>query len=186
VDKIIPFSTNIYVDEINTSHLLNFILNIKNNNKSIFRSNAGGWHSDCYIKSSNDFMSDVLEKIEFLLKPIYKEYGIKSDPKLVNYWFNINKKNDYNINHNHPHSFFSGCLYVKVPKNSGNIVFVRPDRLLEFLDPDINNENNYGNYYVEPAENRIVIFTSNLEHRVEQNLTEEKDDQRISIAFNYR
>jgi uncharacterized protein (TIGR02466 family) len=77
--------------------------------------------------------------------------------------------------------------YVKCPENSGNLTFHRPDPLrdssIEFKIP---NEYNHGTYWVPPTEGALYIFPSFLRHFVTQNLADEKDDTRISIAFNYR
>jgi hypothetical protein len=71
-----------------------------------------------------------------------------------------------------------------VPENSGNIIFERSVDLIH--DFNIRNENNFGSFYVEPREGALVVFPSQLRHRVEQNLTNDNDDRRVSIAFNIR
>jgi hypothetical protein len=90
----------------------------------------------------------------------------------------------------------SGVIYLKVPKNSGRIAFTRAnsdaDRMdfittyqYETSDMCPNNPNINVVNWVEPQENLLVIFPGHLEHYVEQNLTTDDDDSRISLSFNY-
>ena len=44
--------------------------------------------------------------------------------------FYINKPNSYNTKHNHPDCNLAGVLWIKAPKDSGNIVFDNPTALV--------------------------------------------------------
>ena len=46
--------------------------------------------------------------------------------KMNSMWININGPGNYNHSHNHPGCDLSGVLWLKVPENSGNIVFESP------------------------------------------------------------
>jgi uncharacterized protein (TIGR02466 family) len=132
-------------------------------------------------------MHSVIHEIVDHLIPIYNMYGIESPPGLSNYWFNINNKFNHNAVHNHPFSYFSVCLYLKVPKNSGDIVFNRPD-ILENTIPVKRgnfNENTWSLYSIPPYPKMLLIFPAYLNHSVESNLTEDADSERISISFNF-
>ena len=131
-------------------------------------------------------MTPIINLIIDSLKPIYNEYGIDKQPELANYWINFNNKYNYNSVHTHGASYFSTVLYLKVPKNSGNLVFERPDNFNSFIYTNRITDKSAGTYYIIPQENLLVIFPSYLPHRVDQNLTEDEDDERISIAFNFR
>lgn len=87
-------------------------------------------------------------------------------------WLNVNYYGGYNTLHNHsakqPEKYVnivSGVYYVKVPKDSGRIIFYE----------------NGNEIPVSPVDNQLILFDNNLYHAVEPNLSEEV---RISIAFN--
>ena len=92
-------------------------------------------------------------------------------------------------------SYISGVYYIKVPSNSGNIVFSRAesetermyfqtkeimDKSLSVNDPRVNTE-----HWFTPKEGMLLLFPGHLKHTVEQNLSEEIDSTRISMSFNF-
>tara|TARA_R100000008_G_C3584571_1_gene171207 strand:- start:2503 stop:3180 length:678 start_codon:yes stop_codon:yes gene_type:complete len=115
-------------------------------------------------------------------------------------WLNVNKKGSFNPPHVHSSANFSGCYYVKHPKNSGHIHFLDPRPQHRFASPDPAPDvmhqiegshvfNPYCNshphdssiFTYEIKEGKIIIFPSWLMHYVDPNANE---DLRISIAFN--
>ena len=89
--------------------------------------------------------------------------GFNSD----RYWFNIAGKGESTGLHNHSASAcVSGVYYLRVPENSGNIVFRKED-----LD-DVE---------YAPREGVMLLFPSELNHAVKENQNEE---ERVSLAFN--
>jgi len=87
--------------------------------------------------------------------------------------------------HNHWTSWtvFSGCYYVKVPPNSGNLVFSR-QRTQTMADGVLLRDSDFfGDVEVPPSEGLLVLFPSWVDHLVRPN---ESDDSRISLAFNLR
>jgi uncharacterized protein (TIGR02466 family) len=188
LQEVRPFYTNLYKTIISDdySFFTSMAKSLQENSDSSLFSNRGGWQSPSYGLVDNVFFIPIINSIIDRLRKIYLNYGIDKDPELANYWININKKYDYNITHNHPNSYFSAVLYLKVPKNSGNIVFERPDDFTKFIFNDRITENSTGSYYIIPDNNLLLIFPSYLSHRVEQNLTEDTEDERISMAFNFR
>jgi uncharacterized protein (TIGR02466 family) len=183
MNKIIPFFNTIHVEETSDcSKLIPEILKIKEKNSGVNISNIGGWQSNAYNYPDHVFMQSIIREIHIPIRKVYDEMGITDDVRLINYWFNVNDNRDYNQFHDHPFSYFSACLYVKIPENSGNIVFERPDPLKLCIWTQKNNEHNRGMYIHQPVENTIVIFPSFIKHCVEQNMS---DESRISIAFNF-
>ena len=90
-------------------------------NKSVRKSNRGGWQSDLY-KPEGEFEPLIKQITEFCkhLPLNIKEITI---PQL---WVNVNKRNDWNLIHQHGTYHLAGTYYVKVPKDSGRIVFRDP------------------------------------------------------------
>ena len=105
--------------------------------------------------------------------------------KMSNMWININGYKDYNRNHHHTGTLFSGVYYISTPKDCGNIEFIRSTDKLMAYDWHIPvtswNEHNSFNWYLPAIQYRCYIFPSFYEHRVLPNLSKE---ERYSISFN--
>jgi uncharacterized protein (TIGR02466 family) len=100
---------------------------------------------------------------------------------LLDSWFNINSKGDYNSPHVHPQRAFSGVLYIKTPNNCGNLVLRNPTPATHYpIKDDIDNF--WGVWKVAPTKGLFCMFPSYIEHYVEPN---QADQKRISVAFNF-
>ena len=91
---------------------------------------------------------------------------------------------DFNLPHNHGADLVSGVFYVKVPENSGNIVFQNSSEFLQFNNDNIKNFNEYNSttWSFIPKNQELFLFPSWINHYVQPNLN--KKEKRISIAFN--
>ena len=149
-------------------------------------SNRGGWQSNeieirqCKSETLKKIIVDSLSNFE----PISEKVSM-----FVEGWKNINGPGNFNVKHNHPRSDLSGVLWIKTPKNSGNIVFTSPhffnryQEIDSYTDEFKYNSNSYISYYFIPKEGHILIFPSFLEHEVEIN---KSDEDRISYSFNIK
>ena len=148
------------------------------------KSNLGGYHSNDLNKKET-ILRSLIKNIEFNSNIIIKDFFKNSTPvSLINIWFNINEYKDFNIPHTHPFSKISGVFYVKIPKNSGNIVFVNDTKIENYIPNEkIIEYNNYNSsiWSIKPQENVLYLFPSWLNHYVSPNLSKEK---RISMSFN--
>tara|TARA_B100000424_G_scaffold166331_1_gene127774 strand:+ start:107 stop:724 length:618 start_codon:yes stop_codon:yes gene_type:complete len=149
------------------------------------KSNEGGWQSfDFDINNSDDILHNILINCTNKF-PVFK----KNVYALVHAWVNINKTGDYNEKHLHPNCNLAGVLWIKAPKDCGNIVFDSPvqfqtNREVNSYCDNFKKENNIFNaYYFKPTEGRVLIFPSYLAHNVKKNLSQE---DRISVSFNIR
>jgi len=143
--------------------------------KSVTKSNRGGWQSDLY-KPEGEFKPLVKEITEFC-KNI--NLGIK-EVFIPQLWVNINKKGDWNIIHQHGAYHLSGTYYVKVPKDSGRIVFrdPRPGAIGNIFTNNRFDKGEFKNLNI--MEGLLMIWPSYLDHFVEPSQT---DEERISISF---
>ena len=148
-------------------------------------SNYGGWQSEIY---SIDKSSDTLQSI--IRKSLKGFTPIKNDVlMIVEGWTNINKPRDYNIKHNHPQCNFAGVLWIKVPPQSGNLVFESPHSFSSFAEINCYTDEfkketlSYESCVYEPIEGEIVIFPSFLSHCVSEN---KSNEDRISYSFNIK
>jgi len=181
------FKTTIFKTKIenlnHTKYFLDLLKIEKKNNQGKKVSNIGGFQSKNYNVIDN---KNILQDIFF--NPA-KQFIEKLNPKkelkitLGGFWINSNLNNDYNLLHNHSGSAISGVYYLKVPKNSGCLVFQNGD-LSKLSSNNFNyfdNENYYCRYHIEPKKFDLYLFTSETFHYVEPNRSSE---DRISVAFN--
>ena len=168
--------------------LLNYILELQKNDKTgNTHSNKGGWHSQNFDIVNQGPPINFLNKIKDYLKHIISnEFGWKYVPnkqRIVAMWAIINKKNSFNVMHNHQNCYFSSSYYVKKPKNSGDITFFDPKEAKTYRFPKIEKYTEYSAeaITIKPEEGDLLIFPSYLYHSVGENLSE---DDRVSISFN--
>ena len=146
-------------------------------------SNHGGWQSN-QITIQKDRSELLKEIITNSVSKLPISEGVYA---AVEGWKNINEPGNFNVKHNHPRSNLSGVLWIKAPKDSGNIVFTSPhifnryQELDSYTDEFKLNSNCYMTYYFPPKEGRLLIWPSDLEHEVKEN---KSDEDRISYSFN--
>jgi uncharacterized protein (TIGR02466 family) len=164
--------------------------NISKKSKGRILSNIGGWQStDIYFTKENDrefagLFSLILSEVNQVANGMNLNKQFKVDENSLQFWININQQDNHNLTHNHPRSFLSGVYYVKVPKNSGDLIFEHPYPLMKFwyqYFTESDKPESFSSIFVNPEVGKLVIFPSWLEHRVVLNKSNKK---RISIAFN--
>lgn len=146
-------------------------------------SNVGGWQSNDVDFSSIEELKEAFSVITEGVKQVFdslQENGFRGF-QLGSSWININKGTDFNREHTHIESTFSGCLYLKASDTAGAIEFMRPDNM--HLYPKTNNKTGafFSSVKYKPVVGRLIIFPSWLAHMA---LPSESDEERISIAFN--
>ena len=186
IDNIFPVPIHtISIDDFSQiqAPLIKSAYQEKDKNQGRTASNVGGYQSTPFLlRERNDVLSQTLTNIINTL-PCFKK-SIKFD---ISAWFNINKSGDSNQNHNHPATNLAGVLWIKIPKNSGNIKLLSPynftayGELLSYTDEFQKQTNYYYDYKYEPREGTIIIFPAHLIHKVEENKSTE---DRIAVSFN--
>lgn len=96
-------------------------------------------------------------------------------------WFTETEPNEESQFHNHTNSFVSGVLYLQTIDKCGDIIFRNFQN--ERFDLEATNYNilNSRAWKYKPENGLILIFPSDLYHKVEKNKSKEK---RHSLAFN--
>ena len=131
-------------------------------------------------------MNDLLHGT--ILQGLSSFSAIKNTTKMrASAWININSPGSYNVKHTHPNSHLSGVMWIKAPKDSGNIVFDNPNG--HQTHTEINSYNQefkdqffvHHAYWLPPLEGRMIIFPSHLQHEVEEI---KSNEDRISVSFN--
>ena len=153
-----------------------WILGVKEKEKSVRKSNRGGWQSELY-KPDNEMFKPLIDEIkEFCL---HLPLDIK-DTYVEQLWANVNTKGDWNAIHQHGQYHLSGTYYVKVPKDSGRIVFrdPRPGAIGNVFHVNRFAKGEFKRMNL--MEGLLAIWPSYLDHFVEPS---ETDEERISISF---
>jgi uncharacterized protein (TIGR02466 family) len=184
------FSQFILADLLNldVDAIKKYAYQMKQKSGGRIRSNNGGWQSYDLEKTEFEkkyFLDFIQSKIDESKQLINVSFNLT----LLNSWININNKTNFNMSHVHPASFISGVVYIKVPENSGRILFKNPignliDSYLEYWhvrDKTTENVHFSPEWFIQPKENLILLFPSWVEHYVEPN---NNFDDRISISFN--
>ena len=185
-DPIFRYKVENY-KEIN-KELSNYIYNLQKKDPSgNSRSNGGGWHSPNFdIVNPGPPINFINNFKDFLKDIIVNEFGweyIPNRQRIVAMWAIINKKNSYNVKHNHQNCYLSSAYYVKKPKDSGEITFFDPKEAKTYRFPEIEKNTDFSveKITIKPEEGELLIFPSYLYHEVSENLVNE---DRIVVSFN--
>lgn len=193
MEKFSIFTETVYKQKIEGLDLKSInqgIFKIQEEDSGVSFSNKGGWQSTGLNyppigdEPKNDFILPIIDTILPHVKQAFLQYGIVKEEYFIHYWLSVNRKYNYNKTHAHGDAKMSGIFYTKVPKDSGQVVFERYKENIHEFDKD--NTNNFQHFYFKPEDNLFLIFPSDLRHHVEQNLTDDDDDRRVSISFNFR
>ena len=161
--------------EVNNEDLIRFVLSEQEiAPELVVKSNIGGWQSRANLQDNIE-MSGLCEEI---WKVCNKLWPFIEGIYFRQMWAAINKRNDWNIIHQHGTYQISGGYYLRVPENSGRIVF---------RDPAALRNNRFVNTFIgrelqgyQPKEHDFIMWPSYLDHFVEPS---KSDEDRIMISF---
>ena len=181
------FSNLLCVDtlDLNNTELEAYAKNLSQSTEGRKYTNRGGWQSE-FIDEEPE-VQDLIQEINGRLEALRSTLHFRDDLDLrvESMWVNVNHPYSYNAPHTHPNSYMSGVYYVKVPKNSGDLVLKHPSNLQSIFTPSgvikSYNEYNCSKWNITPEAGKLIMFPSWIEHEVAQNLSGE---DRLSIAFN--
>ncbi len=101
---------------------------------------------------------------------------LQFDHSYTQSWINVTRPLGYQERHNHERGAdglpISGAYYFNTSGNDGDFSFMPTDFQAK----------HFGNFVVAPKVGRVVLFRSEVFHRVGTNMT---NSDRISFAFNY-
>ena len=187
--NLFPSSVHIFningFDEVRNK-LIDYVYEYKKNDPDgNIISNRRGWQSKNFsVQKEDDILHSLIINCLASFPYIKESYNIFADA-----WININPTGSYNNKHNHPSSDLAGVLWIKCPKDCGEIVFDNPSGFQTFktinaYEDKFKNDNKiHHTYFFPPVEGRVLIFPSHLDHNVKENKSKE---DRISVSFNIR
>jgi len=185
--KTYPIETKTYwatpiwfsrIESVNNKDLIRYILNKQATTVKITpRSNRGGWqsHKNLFEEIELNELCVEIWNVCHELWPLVIDYGIK----FKQMWAAINKINNWNVIHNHGGNHISGGYYLRVPENSGRIVFRDPAAMRVNSITNLFHEGELCEY--QPKEHDLIMWPAYLGHFVEPSKSEE---DRIMISFN--
>ena len=128
---------------------------------------AAGLHRlRAFVESSIlDFVARTRESADLVFDEAYSQS-----------WINVTARYGYQERHNHEREAvglpISGAFYFRTNGRDGDLSLMPVDMHTKLFEPEV----------VTPAVGRLVLFRSEVFHRVGANLT---DSDRISFSFNY-
>tara|TARA_B100000900_G_scaffold376015_1_gene358499 strand:+ start:114 stop:761 length:648 start_codon:yes stop_codon:yes gene_type:complete len=182
------FSTPIHILKLDDfdnikNDLIDYAYKIKNKNIGRNASNKGGYQSEPFnINDSNDILHNLIMKIISNMTCFRENVSVECDA-----WININPPKSFNAKHCHPNCDMASVLWIKIPKNSGDIEFESPFNFLSYNEMDSYNQDFkkktkcYHSYTYPPKEGVVILFPAHLQHKVHENKSSE---DRISVSFN--
>ena len=153
-------------------------------------SGNGDFSKNKYILETNECVNlkkQIMKQLDVFTR---KYLTVKNNIRfyMQNSWVVKHHKGDWGQQHKHGNSLLSGVCYLKTNKDSGNIVFHKPDgytnlfhssTLIQFNDYENHNSDDWD---ITPEEGDILIFPSHLLHSIRSN---NSDMERYSLAFNF-
>jgi len=144
--------------------------------------NPTGGSTELYILNNEKFKNlknEILTHLNVYTKDILK---YTNNFKITTSWITYTNPGSRGILHRHRNSLLSGIVYLQTNENSGNIIFEKYKNVNDFyVDRKEYNLFNSELWYYKPFDNKIVIFPSDIFHRIDKN---KSNILRISIAFN--
>lgn len=192
------FPTTVYYEEFKDTVLILELTNKALDLKNTYKNSATSWRCSTFTTLDlydwgEDEDPNVIKLVETCASSVSEFAQTFSSKPLDNYnlictgfWFNVSEPGAYQEYHQHASSHFSLCYYLKVPNNSGNLVFKSFESMFDMCPLPIQDQNltttSYKTVSYTPIPGSLIIFRSNVIHMVEQNFSSEN---RISVSMNF-
>lgn len=156
-------------------------------NKTVNRSNIGGWQSPVYRMDEISIHNELSSVIDLSYRAIEfsnivtEDIGsdIIFDKNSPNFWININDERDYNVLHSHPKCDLIVLYYPIIKEKQGELHLLRTDGSLHtslYEGPNLGHT-----FSFQPKQGYFYAFPSHILHYVDPN---ETNEPRMSISYN--
>jgi hypothetical protein len=123
---------------------------------------------------------EIEKKFNYFIKLVYT---YECQFKIVNSWATKTIKGINSVDyHTHTNSMFTAVYYPKGGENYADLILDTDKKRDFFIKPKVINQYNSSRYYIKPQDNELIIFPSNISHRIGEHLS---DEIRYSIAVNF-
>lgn len=207
VEKYGIYTTNLNFNEEMYNNIVEEMYDMENQGEKYSGASRtfklhNGFHS-CNLLDKSKVDLEKYSNTSILISRVQELLHNAFDTKILNFsrsgfcihikeiWFNILRKNDYNMPHNHPGNSISGNFYLKVPKleskvsTDGTLVFIKKSSHHTYVPASVYNPSHVLTdsmlSTITPSQGLGVLFQSHLKHIVMPHFT---DEDRIGIAFN--
>ena len=153
-------------------------------------SNRAGWHSESdFFRRCEPAHARVSNAITLAVADATRRSRDPQAPPIhvrMTGWINVNPPGAYNVPHDHPGSFWSGCYYVRTDPvrrtddDGGAITFI-DSRCPPSGQALMNSPLFAGSHTLRPLPGTLLVFPGNLKHWVHPNSW---DQDRVTVAFN--
>ena len=169
----------------NKQELIDYAYNLRDSDeRGRTASNRGGYQSLAFPVKGGDILQDLLINIISNIPSFRNNVDV-----VCHSWVNINPPLSFNVKHCHPNCDIAGVLWIKIPENSGDIVFHSPYNYISYNEMicytrEFQEKGKYFHDYKFPArEGNLLLFPAHIEHKVDENTS---DEDRISVSFNLK
>lgn len=129
----------------------------------------------------------MFEDLRLIIKKEFDSFAknqmrYKNDFEFTTSWFTKSTKGKSSTFHDHANNMWSGCLYLQVDDNSGDIVFENFDHGRFFLEVEEHNMMNSHRWSIKPVNGMIIFFPSEVYHKIAES---KSDLTRYSLCFSF-
>ena len=178
MNKINLFSTPVWTTMLEDYSLLN--------DKLLYLSTQYQQGKDYFDIIKDDAITNLKQQVITIVSDVAKDCGLSENFTITGRQ-NPMMPGKNNSPHHHPDCMLAVVYYVKVPKDSGDILLHDPRGSILWQDPqartDITWKSHRPYHKITPVPGMLLIFPGYLIHSVEHNLS---NDLRLSIAISTR
>lgn len=168
--------------------LREYILELEKSEKSVNKSNVGGWHSalDFLARDASPVQS-LRERLWEFSHDLFRQFFRAEEKPVfrIDGWANVLRYGQYHSVHSHPNAVWSGAYYVTGNEDiedqpfSGRFELLdpRPGASLNYADSSAL----YGRFLLNPKPGQMLVFPSWMQHQVHPYFGK---GERITVAFN--
>jgi len=175
------FTVDNFITDDERNSLILEVENIEHKQHSAFTNSSFSTHNLGINFLKETSCPGLFQKTSNVLNEFASSYGL-SELKISTSWSNIQNSGSELLDHMHPNSKISGCIYLNVDEDSSKIYFHNPNPYVVFEEYVQSTPYNHHYYWLQPKNNQVLMFPSWLKHG--SNNEKNKTDGRISIAFN--
>jgi len=169
------FGTPIWTFELDNTKLLN---------KTLIRISPDFESASNYFDTDVPPILELKDAIEEKIKLVYDELGWVDEPLDLHGRQNAIFPKGNDTPHHHPTCYLVAVYYIKVPEDSGSIIFHDPRGSVIWKDKNARTDINWCSsrpfHKIDPKEGMLLVFPGYLVHSVETNCSNEI---RLSLAI---
>lgn len=137
-------------------------------------------HKQPHLREENkEFLHWMHIRLRSIMK--YWDYPQNAPYFIYNSWYNSHFRGGETLEHNHALTHIVASCYIKVPEDSGNIIFRDPLHDIRSMEPHQHGSNPWIDMKVKTGD--VVFFPGWLYHRVQPS---NSDEERIVMTINIK